>query len=125
MKPSLHEVAEGLVRRPIYEIEFQGRSNRRWNSILRALRTGRGTTRRFVKVHPERLHVPSEVAYKLQIAHETPGVNEVAVFFDTQLGDAGFTALLAVRCADRWFALQDWRTNWLELQISRYSICSA
>jgi len=125
VKPSLHEVAEGLVRRPIYEIEFRGRSKHRWSWILSALRAGRGSTRRFVKVHPERLHVPSEVAYKLQIARETPGVDEIAVFFDTRLGDAGFTALLAVRCAEGWFALQHWRTNWLDLQVSRYSICSA
>ena len=53
------------------------------------------------------------------------GVDEVDVFLDTKFGDAGFTALLAVRCGDDWFTLHRRYTSRLELRISRYSICSA
>ena len=120
VRAGLHETAECIKLRPIYRISWHKSPIDLfgWRFLGKKIRSGK-----FVKLPPDSIKIPREVALKCSKGALKQGIEERAVFLNTCLSDASLEAIFAIRIGGSWLDMYHWRGSWSDLSLSRLDIC--
>ncbi len=122
VEPGQHEKAEGISARPICVVSWARQAVRLpWLGDIPDTEKGRG---KYVKLSPERINIPPEVAEQYRQVYSVVQVQEGAVFLSTKLADSSLGLILAIRTGGRWLELYRWNASWTGIGLSRLDICS-
>ena len=120
VRAGLHEMAECIMLRPIYRVSWHRKPLDLfgWRFLGKKIRSGK-----FVKLPPDSITMPHEVALKYGEGVFKQGIEEIAVFMSTSLTDTSLKAIFAIRAGGSWLDLYHWRSSWSDLSLSRLDIC--
>jgi hypothetical protein len=120
VKAGLHEIAEGILLRPIYRISWPGkpRNPSGWLAL-----SGKKHSEKYVKLPYHQVVAPPRAFSGYCQDGDRQRVEERGAFLSTHLTDTSLNVVFAVRIGRAWMELSQWRTSWSELGLSRLDVC--